>query len=92
MNFFYIEGIVQDIEEIDEDYYRIEITEKIYKNGPDKKTKICDGTIYYNCICFFTPKVEIGDKVIARGVFKPSKNENYNYSMVIRRIASENRI
>jgi hypothetical protein len=91
MNFVYLEGNVGSIKKVSNNTYIINIAENLYetnyKTGKSEKVDV----IWYNCVCFFEPSVKVGDKVIARGSFRPSKNKNYPYSIIIHRIAMENK-
>ena len=72
-------------------YYMVNIAENKYKLNeenpnenqyPNEK----DSTIWFNCICPYKPRANVGDRVVAEGVFVPSKNENFPFSLKIKHI------
>ena len=57
--------------------YLVNIADNRYRNG--KKVS----TIWFHCMCKFKPRVKKGDSVIAYGMFEESKNEKFQYAMMI---------
>lgn len=58
-------------------FYTINIADNRFYNG--KKTK----TIWFNCLSRFKPRIKKGDRVLARGHFDESKNEGFQYAMIV---------
>lgn len=58
-------------------FYIINIADNRFYNG--KKTK----TIWFNCLSRFKPRIKKGDRVLARGHFDESKNEGFQYAMIV---------
>ena len=57
--------------------YAVNIADNRFHAG--KKVK----TIWFNCLCRFKPRVKKGDRVLARGHFDESKNEGFQYAMMM---------
>lgn len=67
--------------------YLVNIAENKYIFDETINDFIKIDTIWYNCLCSFTPNLTPGDKVIALGTFEPSKNDNFPFAMKISHIA-----
>lgn len=56
----------------------------IADNRYNKSQKV--STVWFHCISKFKPIVKTGDSVIAYGYFDESRNENFQYAMIIEHI------
>lgn len=62
-----------------------DIADNIYvKNQNGEQVK--ESVVWFNCVSDFKPNVKKGDRVIANGIFKDSKNPRFQYAMFIKNI------
>ncbi len=83
---FTLVGNVGKISKFNDGLWLLAIAENIYHRNPDTDIYEKTDTIWYSLMATFEPRVNVGDRVIAKGVFTPSRNENFPYAMRLRRI------
>ncbi len=81
-----IVGQVGGIYECEGGTFKVNIADNRYEFNAKKNRKEKTQTVWLTCISHFQPTCKVGDRVIARGVFVPSKNENFPFALEIRNI------
>lgn len=73
---------VGKIDKISDGVYFLALAENHYSKKEDESWSK-DWVIWYKCIAYFTPNVNVGDVVFVNGHYYSSSNEKDDYSMVV---------